>query len=169
MKKKLLSLGLLALAFNAGADVPDRPDFCMRTICISTTQGATKVESTSSYYDATIDAEQVWIWLKGGVAIGLRISAPTSAAECNSKDRVGVLYPQNRVDGGCRFVTASTTATSSQLEEIVSTVEIAVWGLEEFPNGSWDGGIAQRIGPSVSLCTSPSEDQNLFACGGQVP
>jgi hypothetical protein len=156
MNKWVFSLMLFGLAFGAKCDVPERPDFCARTACVSITQSSANIESSTTHFDDAKNEEQIWIWLDGGVTIGLHVSGPIAQSKCvDAVDRIPISYPPNRPGRGCRFITANVMLSNGELSrEYLEALEISVWGVEEFPNGSWEEGIAQRIGPAVPLCVA---------------
>ena len=159
MNKWISALALLALAFAANCDVPDRPDFCAHTACVSITQSRATIESSSTHFDNAKNEEQIWIWLTGGVTLGLHVSGPVAQSTCeNAVDRIPILYPPSQPGRGCRFMTVHAIAADGDLpSEYLESLEISVWGLEEFPNGSWEQGVSQRLGPAVPLCVAISQ------------
>lgn len=160
MYKWILALALLTYALTAKCDVPERPDFCARTACVSITQSRSHIESSGTYFDNKKNEEQIWIWLTGGVTVGLHVWNPEPQSNCaTATDRIPIVYPPNQPGRGCRFMTVNIVATHGALtRDFLESLEISVWGIEEFPNGSWEQGVSQRIGPAVPLCVAKSQN-----------
>lgn len=154
MNKWIFALVFLVIAFSANCDVPERPDFCGHTACVSITQSRAKIEASTTHFDNAKNEEQIWIWLTGGVTIGLHVFGPEDQSKCTyAAERIPITYPPNQPGRGCRFVTVNVLTPSNELtRDFVKSLEMSVWGVEDFPNGMWEKGVSQRIGPVVPLC-----------------
>ena len=157
---------LLAISVpgHSRADVPVTPKHCTTTLCFSFLSQRYELESATTTFDASAQTEVVLLRFSGGIALEFRASAPQPISRCGSTsvNSIPLLYPPWSNDNGCREVTA--VLRGSQNDAAVAAISPTIWGLEEFPNGNWVSGKAQRLGPPVHLCQAKPGSMRLVKC-----
>jgi hypothetical protein len=148
------------------ADVPDSPSFCTTTLCFSITEPDYKIESVTTHYTPFDKSETSILHFFNGAELEFIVGQPAPRDSCAIKEggQVLVEYPAWSQKSGCRVVTVRyrdrVSSEKVELREFLASTAPIIWALEEFPNGNWASGKANRLGPSVSLCGS----KDIVAC-----
>lgn len=151
---------MMFVNFNSNADVPSTPHFCLRNACFAFFEGNYAITRTSTIYDKAKDTESVKIFFDKGIVITLEIGEAVPKEECKAQKR-GVRASSDNFASGticlelppapeersrAVYVTIVSTSEPSRLGDFMSHSTPGLWSIESFPNASWAGGLALRIG-----------------------